>query len=281
MDNDSYKYKITTRKIREILYQNTLTTTKSKRSIWEIVADHAEVILNGTIFTDGLWKDERSAVEKLFRIDTKNSKSSSGVVIMDKTDDWKSREAITIRIMAETENVKEQINNAFTMEATAILAAAQILSWYKSDASVTTDCKGKQDKINLSYPESWANHGQSQILRAIHLLYKQKINWTRSHPELRKKASEYDKSDFRIAMADALCEGELRSSTRTQHVKTMMEEIKYLKIYYYEITMEDVLKEMLSCLPFAWTKEKIPIIVQLQSLRDISRKEKYLEKRDQ
>ena len=281
MDNDSYKYEVTTRKVREILYQNTPTTIKSKRSIWEIVSEHAEVILNGTIFTDGSWKDERSTMEKLFRIDAKNNRSSAAVVIIDNSDDWKSREAITINIKAETANVKEQVNNAFTMEATAILAAAQIVSWYKSNARITTDCKGLSDKINFSYTESWANHGQSQILRAIHVLYKGKINWTRSHPEIRKKPNEYDKSDFGIAMADAACEGELRSSTRTQHVKTMMEEIKYLKIYHYEVTMEDVLKEMLSCLPYAWTKEKIPIIVPIQSFRDNNRKEEYLEMRDQ
>jgi hypothetical protein len=50
------------------------------------------------------------------------------------------KEAITIRLTAETENVKEQLTKAFTMEAIAILAAAQIVEWFKIDVEITTDC---------------------------------------------------------------------------------------------------------------------------------------------
>ena len=106
-------------------------------------------------------------------------------------------EIITLRIAADTTNVKEQITNAFTMEAIAILAAAQISEWAESELDITTDCKSLMEKINYAYMDSWAHHGQAQLLKAIKLIYKKKIKWTRSHPELRENVNQYNKNDFK------------------------------------------------------------------------------------
>jgi len=176
MDNDDYTYDTTIRRVKEVLNQNIPTTKIKCTSIWENIKDHRELIENGMIYPDGAWKDMRSAKERLFRIGGNNSKASSAVIIMSKENDWKQKEAITIRLTAETENVKEQLTKAFTMEAIAILAAAQIVEWFKTDVEITMDCRGVLDKLNYAYVESWANHGQIQILSTIHNIYKKKIN---------------------------------------------------------------------------------------------------------
>ena len=103
------------------------------------------IIKNGVIYTDGSWKDQREMKDILFRKSYNLSDASSAVVIIDKEDDWKQKEAITIRITANTPNVKEQLTKAFTMEAIAILAATQILKWYNHEAEITTDCRGVLD----------------------------------------------------------------------------------------------------------------------------------------
>jgi hypothetical protein len=61
----------------------------------------------------------------------------------------------------------------------------------------------------------------------------------------------------------------------------VIRELKSLKIYHYEIKLEEVLREILKVLPYAWTKEKIPLLVTLQSLRENARREEYTGKRDQ
>ena len=119
------------------------------------------------------------------------------------------------------------------MELLAILAATQILAWFNHITDITTDCKGVLDKLNYGYIESWANHGQAQILKTIHMTYKKELKWTRSHPELRKSLNQYDKNDYGIALADAACEGILDGNGK-KHVNDMMQEIKNMKIHHYE-----------------------------------------------
>ena len=189
MDNDSYTYNVTTRKVKEILIQNNPVTVGKKLSLWDKLEKHKLLIQNSVIYTDGSWKDDRTTTEKLFRIDRKKSISSAAVVIVSKHDNWKTGGIITVRIDAGTTNVKEQITNAFTMEAVAILAAAQISEWAKTEIDITTDCKAVMDKLNYAYMDSWAHHEQVQIPKAIKLLYKKNIKWTRSHPELRKNVN--------------------------------------------------------------------------------------------
>ena len=133
------------------------------------------LIQNGVIYTDGSWKDDRTITEKMFKIDKRKSLSSAAVVIMGSSENWKIEEAVTIRITADTINVKEHIPNAFTMEAIAILAAAQISKWAEAEIDITTDCKAVMDKLNYANMDSWAHHGQAHILRASKLLYKKKI----------------------------------------------------------------------------------------------------------
>ena len=126
MDNDSYTYNVTTRKVKEILTQNNPVSKVKNTSIWDSLEKHRMLIQNGVIYTDGSWKDDRPTTEKMFRMDKRKSLSSAAVVIMERSENWKMGEAITIRITADTINVKEQVTNAFTMEAVAILTAAQI-----------------------------------------------------------------------------------------------------------------------------------------------------------
>jgi ribonuclease HI len=200
---------------------------------------------------------------------------------MGNSENWKREEAVTIRITADTINVKEQITNAFTMEAVALLAAAQISEWAETELDITTDCKAVMDKLNYAYMDSWAHHGQVQILKAIKILYKNKIKWTRSHPELRKNVIQYDKNDFGIAMADSVCNGDLLADTSNKHTKEIVRELNPQNIFHYDIKLEEVLREILKILPYAWTKEKIPLIVTLQSIKDNERRKEYREKRDQ
>ena len=61
-----------------------------------------------------------------------------------------------------------------------MLAAAQIVNWFKISTEITTDCRGVLDKLNYEYVDKWANHSQAQILIAIHKLYSKKLKWTRS-----------------------------------------------------------------------------------------------------
>ena len=280
LSNDCYEYDITTRKVKSMLKQNAPTTIVKLKSIWSLLQSKGRIIKNGVIYTDGSWKDQREMKDILFRKSYNLSDASSAVVIIDKEDDWKQKEAITIRITANTSNMKEQLTKAFTMEAIAILAATQILKWYNHEAEITTDCRGVLNKLNYGYVESWANHGQAQILRAIHTNYKKKLNWTRSHPEKRKKVGQYTKDDFGIAMADAVCEQDLRNEDGRNEVKEMMGEIKFLNIHHYEISLEDVLKEILKASDYAWTRENVPIVTTLQSMRESDRKREYLMKRD-
>jgi hypothetical protein len=53
-----------------------------------------------------------------------------------------------------------------------------------------------------------------------------------------------------------------------------------MKIYYYEVQIEDVLKEILKVADYAWTRENVPLVMSIQSIRDHARKEIYLEERD-
>ena len=117
----------------------------------------------------------RTKAEKLFRLGN-SSRSSAAVVIISEEKEWKEKTALTIRLTASTRNVIEQLTKAFTMEAIGILAAAQIANWFKLDTEIITDCRGVLDKINYNYAESWANHGQVQILNAINKLCKKTSN---------------------------------------------------------------------------------------------------------
>ena len=121
----------------------------------------------------------------LFRTGERESSASAAVVIISKNDNWKEEEAIVIRLSTRTEDIKNQITKAFIMELLAILAATQILTRFSHITDITTDCKGVLDKLNYGYIDSWANHGQAQILKTIHMTYKKELKWTRSHPELR------------------------------------------------------------------------------------------------
>jgi hypothetical protein len=69
MDNDSYTYNVTTRKVKEILTQNNPVAIVKKTSIWERLEKHRMLIQNGVIYTDGSWKDDRTITEKMFKID--------------------------------------------------------------------------------------------------------------------------------------------------------------------------------------------------------------------
>jgi hypothetical protein len=91
MDNDNYTYDTTIRKVNEVLTQNIPTTKVKDTSIWENIKDHREIIENGMIYTDGAWKDMRSAAERLFRIGGNNSRASSAIIIMSKENDWKKK----------------------------------------------------------------------------------------------------------------------------------------------------------------------------------------------
>ena len=152
------------------------------------------------------------------------------MVIVSNNENWKMGGIVTIRIVADTTNVKEQITNAFTMEAVAILAAAQISKWAETEIDITTDCKAVMEKLNYAYMDSWAHHGQVQLLKAIKLIYKKKIKWTRSHPELRKNVNQYDKNDFGIAMADSVCNGELQEGINDLHTRQIVRELNSQKI---------------------------------------------------
>ena len=127
------------------------------------------------------------------------------------------------------------------------------------------------DKLNYAYMDSWAHHDQAQLLRAIKILYKKKIKWTRSHPELRKNVDQYDKNDFGISMADSVCNGDLLDDN-SPHTKKIIRDLNSLKIYHYDIKLEEDLREILKILPYAWTKDKIPLLVTLQSLKEIARR---------
>jgi hypothetical protein len=50
-----------------------------------------------------------------------------------------------------------------------------------------------------------------------------------------------------------------------------------MKIYHYEVQIEDVLKEILKVADYAWTRENVPLVMSIQSIRDHARKEIYLE----
>ena len=69
MDNDSYTYNVTTRKVKDILIQNNPATVGKKLSLWERLETHKMLIQNSVIYTDESWKDDRTTTEKLFRID--------------------------------------------------------------------------------------------------------------------------------------------------------------------------------------------------------------------
>ena len=60
----------------------------------------------------------------------------------------------------------------------------------------------------------------------------------------------------------------------------MMYELRNMKAYHYEVKVEDVLKEILKVAEYALTRDKIPIVTSIQSIRDNARKEKYLTERD-
>ena len=154
MSNDCYEYDITTRTVKSMLIQNEPTTVVKLKSIWSLLQSREGIIKNGVISTDGSWKDQRELKNILFRNRYNISNASSAVVIIDKEDDWKQKEAITIKITSKTSNIKEQLTKAFTMEAIAILASTQILKWFKHEAEITTDCRGALDKLNFGYVES-------------------------------------------------------------------------------------------------------------------------------
>ena len=103
----------------------------------------------------------------------------------------------------------------------------------------------------------------------------------KAHPELRNNVNQYDKNDFGIAMADSVCNGNLVAETNDIHSKELVKELNSQNIYHYDIKLEEVLREILKILPYAWTRENIPLIVTLQSIKDSERRKEYTEKRDQ
>ena len=126
---------------------------------------------------------------------TKDSRGSAVVVLISDCNKWKTKDIITITIKPSTSNIKDQIKNAFTMEVIALLAASQLLKYIGVNRNITTDCKSARDKLNYGYINKWANHGQAQILQAIRNIRKEKILWTRSHPEKRMELNSYQKRD--------------------------------------------------------------------------------------
>ena len=80
-------------------------------------------------------------------------------------------------------------------------------------------------------------------------------------------------------MADAAYESTLENSS-DKHVKEMLQELKHMKIHHYEMDVEDVLKEMLKANDYLWTRNGIPLINSIQSMRDEARRDEYLRKRD-
>ena len=68
MDNNSYTYNVTTRKVKDVMVQNNPVTVVKKTSIWETFERHKMLIQNGVIYTDGSWKDDRTKTELLFRM---------------------------------------------------------------------------------------------------------------------------------------------------------------------------------------------------------------------
>jgi hypothetical protein len=89
----------------------------------------------------------------------------------------------------------------------------------------------------------------------------------------------YEKGDYGIALADASCSGDLRNEGMDKQITSIIREIRG-EIYHYEVDMEEVLKEILYINDFAWTREEIPIIDTLQSMRDEKRKKEYTASRD-
>jgi hypothetical protein len=124
MSNDNYSCETTTRTVHGILQQNVPTTECKKRSLWELLNTHREEIKNCTIYTDGAWKDTRNEEDILFSIETKERRASAAILIISECDEWKAKDIITITIKPHTKNIIDQIKNAFTMEVTALLAAA-------------------------------------------------------------------------------------------------------------------------------------------------------------
>ena len=179
MSNDNYSCETTTRIVHEILQQNVPTTKCKKMSMWEFLNTHREAIKGCTIYTDGAWKDTRKDEDILFSIATKESRASAAILIISDCDKWKAKDIITITIKPRTRNIIDQIKNAFTMEVTALLAAAQILKHFGITRNITSDCKSACDKLNYGYINSWANHGQDQLLKAIRTLRKERVLWTR------------------------------------------------------------------------------------------------------
>ena len=60
----------------------------------------------------------------------------------------------------------------------------------------------------------------------------------------------------------------------------MMKEIKNMKIHHYEIDVEDILKEILVVNDYVWSKNGIPLINNIQSIREVVRRDEYLMRRD-
>jgi ribonuclease HI len=237
MSNDNYSCETTTRTVHEILQQNVPTTECKSMSMWEFLDKHRESIKDSTIYTDGAWKDTRKDEDILFSIETKERKASAAILIMSDSDKWKAKDIITITIKPRTINIIYQIKNAFTMEVTALLAAAQILNHFGITRDITSDCKSACDKLNYGYINNWENHGQDQLLKAIRTLRKEKVLWTRSHPEKRMEPNNYKKGDYGISLADAICNGDLRCENIDKRISTIIGEIegqrliwkKYLK----------------------------------------------------
>ena len=177
----------TTRKIQDILVQNSPIIRIKKRNIWKQLLPYTHHLQNGQIFTDGSWSDNAQKTDILFNKDHENSTTASAIVIMDRGTEWKNKPIIAITITPNSTQVNKQITKSFTAELIGILGALQISNQYQTAQNISTDCQSATKLLNPKRPADWAHHPQNQLLSAIHRLRRNELKWTPSHPERKKK----------------------------------------------------------------------------------------------
>ena len=239
LSSDKVNNLITTRRIINVLKQNSPIIHISKNTIWKQLEPYKDILLNSQIFTDGSWTDMSNNIDTLFSKRPLNSKTSSAIVILAKNDNWKEQPIITINITPQSSELQKQITKSFTAELIAILGGIQISNQYKMTQNINTDCQSATKLLNPNNPADWAHHPQNQLLSAIQRAQRKDIKWTPSHPE-RKNAdtSSYTKEDYDIAMADGACEGDLQSPLQKKHIRDIATN---LNITHINTTTEEIL----------------------------------------
>ena len=182
---------------------------------WSTVAGTA--IGNQTdfdIYTDGSWKNTPSAVDYTFRVNTQNTITANGaVVLLSRGDDWKTK---PIHVIEITDASKIAPKAVYPVELLSITAALNISASVQNKPEVVTDSESSIKHITSRKPQRQANSPVVPLLTSARHWLKMSettIRHVHSHQGDGKPTSQWTRDIWGNHIADRVADRDITSPT--------------------------------------------------------------------